>query len=642
MTTYAGPFSDTTIFYDATAPDGTRNLVLYYPIVGRGWAIVLTVSAQQAQQMALDIVAPLLVVLAFSSVGVFILMQLGVQVVTRSLHGLAAEAHRISAGDLAHPLEIGGVDEVGQLAGAFDEMRIRLKARLEELEQLFLVAQGVAASLEADTAVKPVLESALTTGAVAAYVALSEIAMPDLGERPAPLLAAGPAAEKYAHLSSQLHSLTSQQDQIALTNPARARMLKIEPGHPVPEAIFAAALSHENINHGCLWVAYDKPHPFSEDERNFLSTLAVQASLGVGNARSYLEAEIGRQRLEAILHATPDPVLVTDHKNQIYLANAAAISFMIDSSMPIEGLPIEKVLEQPELIAVIKSADHDLQTVEIALPDGRYYYATASSILAEGKWVGRVCILQEITRFKELDALKSEFVNSVSHDLRSPLALMQGYATMLQMVGDLNEQQTSYVRKIIQGVENMARLVSNLLDLGRIETGVGLKLEKVPIVELVERVAGAQQLHAAQKRIELGADIPAHVTSLIDADKALLEQALQNLVDNAIKYTKIGGVVRIRLFERNQRIIFEVRDNGIGIAPLDIPRLFERFYRGARRETRQQRGTGLGLAIVKSIADRHGGRVWVESRLGVGSQFFLEIPISQPQADVQISDPEEA
>ncbi len=521
-------------------------------------------------------------------------------------------------------------------------MRIRLKARLDELEQLFLVAQGVAASLEAEAAVRPVLESALTTGAVAAYLALSETALPDLDEQPKPFLAAGPAAEKFLHLSAQIRTLTGQQDQIALTNPARARMLQIDRGKPVPEALFAAALYHENINNGCLWVAYDKPHLFSDDEKSFLSTLAAQASLGIGNARSFLDAEIGRQRLEAILHATPDPVLVTDHKNQIYLANPAAISLMIDSTMPVEGLPVEEVIEHPKVVAVLKSAERDLQTVEIELPDGRYYHATVSSIHADGKWVGRVCVLQDITRFKELDALKSEFVNSVSHDLRSPLALMQGYATMLQMVGELNEQQTGYVRKIIQGVENMARLVSNLLDLGRIETGVGLKLEKVPLVELIERVTGAQQLPAAQKRIELGADIPAHITPQIEADQALLEQALQNLVDNAIKYTKIGGVVRIRLFERNQRIIFEVRDNGIGIAPLDIPRLFERFYRGARREARQQRGTGLGLAIVKSIADRHGGRAWVESQLGVGSQFFLEIPIIQSHPDVGNPDPENA
>jgi len=111
------------------------------------------------------------------------------------------------------------------------------------------------------------------------------------------------------------------------------------------------------------------------------------------------------------------------------------------------------------------------------------------------------------------------------------------------------------------------------------------------------------------------------------ADQALLQQALYNLVENAIKYTPMGGRVRVQLQIKTSSVVFEVNDTGIGIAPLDLPRLFEKFYRSGRREAYQQRGTGLGLAIVKSIAERHNGRVWVESQLGKGSTFYLEIPI---------------
>jgi len=169
--------------------------------------------------------------------------------------------------------------------------------------------------------------------------------------------------------------------------------------------------------------------------------------------------------------------------------------------------------------------------------------------------------------------------------------------------------------------------------LGRIETGVGLKLEMVPVVDLIERVTGSFQAQAAQKRIALTKELPAHVTPLIEADQALIEQALHNLVENAIKYTPAEGEIVVRLIERDDKIVFEVRDTGIGVAPLDIPRLFERFFRGARREARQQKGSGLGLAIVKSIAERHGGRVRVESALGKGSRFYFEIPIRQPNSD---------
>jgi len=227
--------------------------------------------------------------------------------------------------------------------------------------------------------------------------------------------------------------------------------------------------------------------------------------------------------------------------------------------------------------------------------------------------------------------MKTEFVSTVSHDLRSPLTLMRGYATMLEMVGVLNEQQQGYVKKIIFGVENMARLVNNLLDLGRVEAGVGLQLETIPLYDILERVTGPLQLQAAQKNIELTVDTPKNTMPLIEADPGLFQQAMYNLVENAIKYTPQGGRVDTRLKIVGDGMLFEVQDSGIGIAPIDQPRLFEKFYRGGQREAREQKGSGLGLAIVKSIAERHGGKVWLESELGKGSTFFLQVPLRQPK-----------
>jgi two-component system phosphate regulon sensor histidine kinase PhoR len=230
-----------------------------------------------------------------------------------------------------------------------------------------------------------------------------------------------------------------------------------------------------------------------------------------------------------------------------------------------------------------------------------------------------------------LDSMKSEFVATVSHDLRSPLTLMRGYATMLEMVGELNDQQQGYVRKIVSGVENMSRLVNNLLDLGRIEIGVGLQVETVSIHDIVERVVGALQLQASQKNISLSVDPARDLPATIEADQALLHQGVYNLVENAIKYTPNGGQVAVRVRIAQKDLVFEVQDDGIGITPSDMPRLFEKFYRGKQREARAQHGTGLGLAIVRSIAERHGGKVWVESELGKGSTFFLQVPVIQPK-----------
>jgi len=265
------------------------------------------------------------------------------------------------------------------------------------------------------------------------------------------------------------------------------------------------------------------------------------------------------------------------------------------------------------------------------MEDGKTYLAMASPMMADGKTVGRVCILRDVTQLKEIDTLKSDFVSTVSHDLRSPLTLMRGYATMLEMAGELNDQQKSYTKMIIQGVDNMSKLVNNLLDLGRIDFGVGLQVENLPVLDILERVIGSLQMQAKQKEISLGMEISKDLPHAIESDQALLQQAIYNLVENALKYTPEGGEVTIHLQTDGSALTFAVQDSGIGIPKSDLPRLFEKFYRGTNREALSKRGTGLGLAIVKSIAERHGGKAWVKSELGKGSTFYLQIPLVQPR-----------
>jgi signal transduction histidine kinase len=177
----------------------------------------------------------------------------------------------------------------------------------------------------------------------------------------------------------------------------------------------------------------------------------------------------------------------------------------------------------------------------------------------------------------------------------------------------------------------MAKLVNNLLDLGRIDFGVGLQVESIPVLDILERVTSALQLQAVQKNISLGVELPKDLPHAIEADQALLHQALYNLVENALKYTPDGGTVTIGLLCAADTLTFAIQDSGIGIPKSDLSRLFEKFYRGTNREALAKRGTGLGLAIVKSIAERHGGKVWVESELGQGSTFYLLVPLAQPK-----------
>ncbi|MGE5223593.1 MAG: ATP-binding protein, partial [Omnitrophica WOR_2 bacterium] len=633
MESYTGRTGEQILFYDEAAPDSTRRLVYYQPVLGQSWSVVLAIPARRSQQLALNIAVPLLGMVLLLFVAGVIVLRFGLSVVTASLQTLGAEVKRIAGGQLDHPLPLDGEDEVGQLRRAFEQMRVSLKSRLDELNMLLNVSQGVASSLEIKDAIKPILDSALVTGACSARLVLLPVSAGGLDSDNGHLeyFGHGNSTDQYQYLDEQILELTQKQEKLVLNNLARVRLLTFIPGRPRPEALLALALRHENMYYGTLWLAYDRPHTFVEDELRFMITLAGQAALAAANTRLFQSAEIGRQRLAAILASTPDPVLVTDQQNHLLLSNPAAWQVLGMGTESGDGRAIETVINQKDLVKLLRSSEEERKSAEVTLLNGRVYLATTSSVFADGLRVGRVCVLRDITHFKELDKLKSEFVATVSHDLRSPLTLMRGYATMLEMVGELNEQQTNYVRKIVIAVESMTKLVNNLLDLGRIEAGIDLQLEMVLVQDVVEKVTGALQPTAIQKQITLSTEVPSATIPLVEADSALLQQALSNLVENGIKYTDRGGKVNVSVQPRADGMVFAVSDTGIGIAPVDQPRLFEKFYRGAQRETKKPAGTGLGLTIVKSIAERHGGKVWVESQLGKGSTFYFVIPLNHSQ-----------
>jgi two-component system phosphate regulon sensor histidine kinase PhoR len=476
-----------------------------------------------------------------------------------------------------------------------------------------------------------VLEAVVANGASSAAIILARDIFPTTAFTPV-RFADGPEREVYMHLDHQILSLAQQQDRTVMATISRHRGLILDPNLPQPESLIAIALRNEKRYYGVLWAAYTKQRIFNETDLRFISTLASQASLAVTNIRLFLTVEASRGHMEAILNSTPDPVLVTDASNRLILANPAAGHVFGVKIQRGERPDIEQTLQIKNLNELLTSSSTERRSAEIRMPDGRTYLAMASPMTADGRTVGRVCILRDITQLKEIDTLKSEFVSTVSHDLRSPLTLMRGYASMLEMAGELNEQQKNYVRMILQGVDNMARLVNNLLDLGRIDFGVGLQVESIPVLDIVERVTSSLQMQATQKKISLGVEIPRDLPHAFEADQALLQQALYNLVENALKYTAEGGIVTIHLQPAPGSLTFAVQDSGMGIPESDLKRLFEKFYRGSNREALAQRGTGLGLAIVKSIAERHSGKVWVESEVGKGSIFYLQIPLVQPGA----------
>ena len=630
------PQVNNNVFLENTSSKGARQFTYISQLSGPPWFVILSIPATKAQDQALTTAMPLLIMLLVLLVILMITWQLLLRFLTSSLQVLAQEAAMISQGKLDHSMRVQGVDEVGRLSNTFELMRLSLKARLDDLSHLLTVSQGVSSNLNAEDSIRPILEAAMRNGAASARVVLVSDVVLDAPTSGEVSFGLGRSTEVFAYLDEQIFDLMTGQDMMTIPSTVRMRRLTFINDAQTPGAIIALALRYESIYFGTLWVAYHTARTITDEEIRYLSTLSAQAALAASKAKLYVTAEIGRQRLEAVLASTPEPVMVIDEQLRLLLFNPAALKVSGLLLSPGKGQPINEVIGNPELLEMISAPGNvGLLTREVVLPGGHFYLVSVSLVLAENKPVGKVCLMRDISKYKELDIMKTEFVQMVSHNLRQPLTLMKGYVGMLEMVGSLNLQQKEYVKIIASGTDNMNRLVNNLLNLGRIESGVALQLEKASGEKMMETVAHSLQKQAEQKGIKLACYPPTMDIPEFEADVPMLQDALYNLVENAIKFTPVNGSVRLNLQARPNTVVFEVKDTGMGIAPLDQQKLFETFYRSNRHENHPQKGGGLGLTIVKSIAVKHHGDVWVESQLGKGSSFFLSIPVRQPKTREQ-------
>ncbi len=639
----ASPLPDGVAYRDR-GPDGARQMVLEYTAPGHPWKIILTVPNVVVLELASQIAVPIIGILALTGLLGLIFVSLIALRITRPAEELAHAAQIISEGQLDQPVRVRGDDEIGRAGQAFEHMRQKLDARLKELSLLLKVSQSVSSNLNLGEALPPILQGALkatSASGVRIVLAGSDTPMPgrvSVGTNGAgsslQVFAAGPAAEVMAPLDRQLLELVRTDGRLIVDNLAlpRAVIDAVAVAGRVGSLV-ALPILQETTYYGVIWLGYDRPHAFSDAELSFLQTLAGQAIIAVANGRLFETAEQGRRQLAATLASTPDPVIVTDRGNRVVLVNPAAEQAFRFSAQSVIDRPLAEVLPNRELVRLINEGGaKDGASGEFPGVAGRVLYASVSPIInADGTAIGRVCVLRDVTHFKELDEMKSEFVANVSHDLRAPLTYMRGYATMIPMVGPLNDKQREFSDKIIGGIESMTHLIDTLLDLGRIEAGVGVEKEPCRLQDLARDVVETHQSAAALKGLHLQLEASEHLPPLY-GDATLLRMAINNYVENAIKYTPQGGDINVALELVDDRFRVAVSDTGVGIAPADQQHLFEKFFRVKQRGATSVKGSGLGLAMVRSIIERHGGKVSSESRLGKGSTFVFELPYERVPA----------
>ena len=348
------------------------------------------------------------------------------------------------------------------------------------------------------------------------------------------------------------------------------------------------------------------------------------------------EVTRARDRLEGILRGMVEGVLVTDGSERITLVNRALKQMFDVSTNPVGRMPYE-IIRNADLIDALKSISNGAQSASLEIrvfnPKARTLQVEAAALPGEGQRTGVVAVFHDISERKRLEEMRKDFVANVSHELRTPLAAVKGAVETL-MDGALENPKFSrkFIEIIGRHVDRLENIVLDLLELARLESRELQETgERVSVPVMLESAMEAVQELADKQGLSLELDSPENEIEVL-ADRRHLEQVVVNLLENAVKYTAQGGLVKLKCGIREQKVEIQVEDSGIGISSEHLPRIFERFYRVDKDRSREAGGTGLGLSIVKHVVNAHGGEVRVESCPGRGSVFTILLPPAPPAA----------
>jgi two-component system NtrC family sensor kinase len=355
-----------------------------------------------------------------------------------------------------------------------------------------------------------------------------------------------------------------------------------------------------------------------------LSSVASWAAIALDNANLFQRVADERSRLTATLVETADAVVLTDRAGRIILVNkAASQAFRINAEKAV-GRPADDIFFQHPLGDALMSRTIELPTsLEVTTPTERVLYTTISEVTD----VGRVAVMQDITALKQIDRMRSQLLGTAAHDLKNPLNAIRLGADLLSDA-PFSEQQRKALDMMQRATESMTNLITGLLETIRVESTANVLFEPCNINDLVRRaIEDLRPLADAQKHT-LEYEAPDE-SLLIMGDPNRLNSVMSNLLSNAIKFTDPGGRIQVRVRWNDDEVIVSVADNGPGITEDELPRVFEHLFRGraaVRDPNNPIEGTGLGLALAKTVIEQHGGRLWVESKVGQGSTFLFALP----------------
>lgn len=345
-----------------------------------------------------------------------------------------------------------------------------------------------------------------------------------------------------------------------------------------------------------------------------------------------------RNLSSAILGSMVEGVAVVNGSERLVFANPAFAEILGLDVPPTPGSALVEVVRQTELLEAVRQVLQGEPQVQSEIVTGtlrQHFFAATVAAVRAGETSGAVAVLHDITELRKLERVRRDFVANVSHEFRTPLTAIQGFAETL-LAGAIDDPQNRgrFLEIILEHSRRLARLTEDLLKLSKMDADrLELELRRVSAAQFVQGCLETTQHRAAEKDLRISVNMPQHLPD-IAGDRRLLAEVLQNLLDNAIQYTLPGGQIMVSAEAGEGEVVFTVSDTGIGIPQAEQPRIFERFYRVDVARSREAGGTGLGLAIAKHLVEVHGGRIWVDSEVGQGSQFHFSVPVFNPERTI--------
>jgi len=337
----------------------------------------------------------------------------------------------------------------------------------------------------------------------------------------------------------------------------------------------------------------------------------------------------------AILGSMVEGVAVVNASERLVFANQGFAEILELDAPPQSGRGLVEVVRQTELLEAVREVLKGAPRVEAEISTGtlrqRFFAATVASVRATEN-SGAVIVLHNITALRKLERIRRDFVANVTHEFKTPLTSIQGFAETL-LAGAINDPQNRmrFLEIILEHARRLARLTDDLLELSKMDADrLDLEISRLNVPQFVQTCVETTQRPAAEKDLRISVNLQEQLPD-IAADRRRLAEVLQNLLDNAVQYTPSGGQIMVSASSDGSEVTFTVTDTGIGIPQVDQPRIFERFYRVDVARSREVGGTGLGLSIAKHLVEVHGGRIWVESEVGQGSQFHFTVPVFVPE-----------